>query len=179
MPKKKLPQISYEPFEGCAFCKGRPSGCIGCKAERQRAEYNAPEARAAREAAATAEMNKHLLFSARFDNPEEMKTLRDVFSAEAVSAAFSAQDISDEDVLRDIGRGSVEEGESKIRFAVAVAAFTGHDDGRQVVIANRRREMAAQRAIATLEANLQGRAGANPNRTQEQPQQEQPQTDAA
>lgn len=58
-------------YRDCRFCHG--AGCLACDGERKKASEKGPVP----------------MFVAQYDDPEDMEVLKRIFSADAVTAAFS------------------------------------------------------------------------------------------
>lgn len=65
--------MSKNGFVGCKFCGGK--GCLACEGERKRATSSQPEM-------------PEPLFTARLDNPHDMKLLKSFAGREALEHAF-------------------------------------------------------------------------------------------
>lgn len=163
------PSVQYEPYENCPFCKGR--GCFGCKERKKLDESAALKARQAEE-----RLQEHLLFSARYDNPEEMATLTEVFHADRLREFYDSSDLTEEDVLKELGKGDVEAGKLQLLFIVGVDECRARPlpgvvaDGsrifdvnatRQLVIDEVKRQIAAKRGDERMREALRGKPGAN------------------
>lgn len=150
--RKAAEGIRYEPYEKCPFCKGR--GCFGCKERRTRDEKAAQQ-----EADAKAYLDKHLLFSARFDNPDEMATFKSVFAAERLGEFYDASDLTDEDTLRHIGQGDAREGERLLRCAIEFyGPCEDFEKMRARMLEKCKQDMAAERGTQRIRAALQNKA---------------------
>jgi len=59
-------------YYNCKWCNGQ--GCISCEVERKKDEEKQPE--------------YHPIFSAKLDNPKDMKAVKKVFGKDALNHAF-------------------------------------------------------------------------------------------
>lgn len=79
-----------DAFWGCRFCQGR--GCLACPKESERAYKER-----------FGEEGPQPLFTAHFDNPQEMAVLKDVFHMNNLKAVFEDQPkTAEEAILRAV-----------------------------------------------------------------------------
>ena len=119
-------------------------------------------------------MKRSLIFSAHFDNPDEMTTFKEVFSADRLREFYDASDLTEEDVLKHLGSGDMEKGKMTLLMAVGVASVhatplsfpppitpVGTDEIRQKIIGETKSRIAAERADVRIREALAGKPGAN------------------
>lgn len=88
-------------FDGCKWCQG--NGCMACDEERARAE----------------ELRRKPIFTASLDDPEDMKAMKEIFHADALTAAFSE------------GGGGMREIEEKAAIASLLQALRKNSGNQQ------------------------------------------------